>query len=112
MPESAGGRSAKAGDVLTISMIGLGRTEPAVATGTAPAEPAANIPGPVLVSFGANLFNEGVVVEAASAQLISGSPGRYAVKVTVPPDTATGERVALTITAGGVSSNRLYLAIQ
>lgn len=112
MPEAAGGRPAKAGDLLTIAMIGLGRTEPAVATGAAPAEPAANVPGPVLVSFGANLFSEGVVVQADSAQLIPGSPGRYAVKVTVPPDTATGDRVALTVTAGGVSSNRLYLAIQ
>ncbi len=112
MPEAAGGRPATAGDVLTISLIGLGRTEPPVATGTAPADPAADIPGPVFVSFGANLFDAGVVVEASSAQLIPGSPGRYAVKVTVPPDTVTGERVALSVTAGDVPSNRLYLAIQ
>lgn len=112
MPEAAGGRPAKAGDVLSISLIGMGRTEPATATGTAPAEPAANVPGPVLVSFGANLFDEGVLVEAASAQLMPGSPGRYAVKVTVPPGTSTGDRIALSVTVGGVVSNRLYIAIQ
>jgi len=112
VPESLGGRPAIEGEAVVLSLIGLGRTEPAVETGAAPEDVIAVIPESVQVSFGAHLFNEGVVAPAESAQLIPGSPGRYAVRVVIPPGTIKGDRVAITVTAGGLVSNKAYIAIQ
>jgi uncharacterized protein (TIGR03437 family) len=112
MPAAAGGTPAKAGDTLTIYLIGLGRTDPTLPTGAAPADPVAEIPVPAYVSFGANLFTEGIVVEASKPQVVPGAPGRYAVKVVVPEGVTTGDRVALSVTVAGYASDRLFLAIQ
>lgn len=111
IPIALGGRPARAGDAVTLQAIGLGRTDPPVATGSAPAEPVASVPEPVRVTIGTNLFTEGVVVDATAA-LIPGSPGRYAVRFTMPAGTLTGDRVALTINVGGAVSNRVYIAIE
>ncbi len=112
MPAAAGGTPAKVGDTLTIYLIGLGRTDPTLPTGAAPVEPVAEIPVPAYVSFGANLFTEGLVVEASKPQVVPGAPGRYAVQVVVPEGVTTGDRVALSVTVAGYASDRLFLAIQ
>ncbi|QOY87034.1 hypothetical protein [Paludibaculum fermentans] len=111
LPSSLGGRPAMAGETLNVAVTGLGRTEPGTATGQAP-DPANLVAAPVRVSFGSNLFSEGVVTDAVSAGLIPGLPGHYKVKVTVPEGVTPGDSVNLIVFAGGVASNKVQIAIQ
>ncbi|MBI5085930.1 MAG: hypothetical protein HZB13_15200 [Acidobacteria bacterium] len=113
LPESLAGRPAQPGETVTLAMIGLGQTDPAVEAGALPpVEPPAIITEPVRVSFGASLFYEGIVVDATSAALVAGSPGRYAVKVVVPEDAPRGDKIDVVVTAGGVPSNKVQIAIR
>ncbi|MGJ5820488.1 hypothetical protein [Paludibaculum fermentans] len=111
VPASLGGRPAVSGETLNIAVTGLGRTDPETATGQAP-EPANRVPETILVSFGSNLFSEGVVATAVSAELIPGLPGHYNVKVIVPEGVTPGDSVNLVVYAGGAGSNRVQVAIQ
>jgi uncharacterized protein (TIGR03437 family) len=110
-PEVLGGRAAKTGDTVTIYLTGLGATLPEVESGTAP-DPAANVAASVKVSFGGSLFTEGAVVDATSAVLVPGSPGRYAVQVVVPDNAPRGDAVNVTVSTGDAISNKLQIAIQ
>lgn len=111
VPASLGGRPATTGETLHIAVTGLGRTDPETATGQSP-DPANRIPEAVRVSFGSNLFSEGVVVDAITAELIPGLPGHYQVKVIVPEGITPGDSVNLIVYAGGASSNKVQIAIQ
>ncbi len=100
IPAVYGGRPAITGDTITLHLIGLGRTNP----DTGAAEP-------VQISFGRSLFSPGAVVEATPT-LVPASPGRYIVQVQIPESAPRGGRVDLAVTAAGVSSNTVQLAIQ
>ena len=100
IPEVYGGRPATTGDTITIHLIGLGRTNPD--TGTA---------DPVQVSFGRSIFTSGAVVEATPT-LVPGAPGRYIVQVQIPESAPRADRVDLAVTAAGVTSNTVQLAIR
>ena len=100
IPEVYGGRPAAAGDTITIHLIGLGRTNP----GTGAAEP-------VQVSFGRSIFTSGAVVEATPT-LVPDAPGRYIVQVQIPDSAPRADRVDLSVTASGVTSNTVQLAIK
>ncbi|MGC4051011.1 MAG: hypothetical protein QM757_16730 [Paludibaculum sp.] len=111
LPASLGGRPAAVGATLNIAVTGLGRTDPETATGQSP-DPGRRVPETVRVSFGSNLFSEGVVVDAVTAELVPGLPGHYLVKVIVPEGIPTGDSVNLIVFAGGASSNKVQIAIQ
>ncbi|MBN9657363.1 MAG: hypothetical protein J0H49_04250 [Acidobacteria bacterium] len=111
IPASLGGRPATIGESLHIAVTGLGRTDPETATGQSP-DPANRVPETVRVSFGGNLFSEGVVIDAAVAELLPGLPGHYQVKVTVPEGVTPGDNVSIIVFAGGAGSNKLQIAIQ
>jgi uncharacterized protein (TIGR03437 family) len=100
IPAVYGGRPAAAGETIAIHLIGLGRSDP----GAGAAEP-------VQVSFGRSLFSPGAVVEA-SPTLVPDAPGRYIVKVLIPENAPRADRVDLAVTAAGVTSNTVQLAIQ
>jgi uncharacterized protein (TIGR03437 family) len=110
-PEVLGGRPAITGDTVTIYLTGLGVTIQEVENGTAP-DPGAEVAVPVKVSFGGSLFMEGAVMDATSAVLVPGSPGRYAVKVVVPDNAPRGDAVNITVSTGDAVSNKLQIAIQ
>jgi len=82
-------RPAKAGDVLTLYAIGLGPTNPAVATGAAaPSQPLAQLTTTPDVIFGEGLFP--VSATPLFAGYSPGSSGLYQVNVVVPPGLPSG----------------------
>ena len=103
--------AAKTGDVLTIYAIGLGPTDPSVATGLpAPsAEPLARVTGALLVNFGGSIV--GPLVVPAFAGLTPTYAGLYQINVAVPAESPRG---IVDVSAGfpDARSNSLRLAIQ
>ena len=88
------------GEGILIYATGLGRTTPAVATGSAASTnpPPAAIEQPA-VSLG------GLSLPIYSAGLISGQIGVYVIHVLVPGWAPTGMKVPLTITQGSASTS-------
>jgi uncharacterized protein (TIGR03437 family) len=99
------------GDAITIYAIGLGPTNPAVATGAlAPsAEPLARVTPTPQVVFGSGLFAPNVV--PLYAGLTPGSAGLYQVNVIVPDGTPKGS-TALSVAFTDSDSNPLTLYVQ
>jgi uncharacterized protein (TIGR03437 family) len=107
-------RPARAGDVITIYAIGLGRTNPPVATGAAApaAEPLARLSG-VLVRFGARTsFDTSIAVEALFAGLAPTFVGLYQINAIVPQGVFVSEALDLSIEYNGTPSNRVKIATQ
>lgn len=113
VPIELGGRPAQTGETVSIYAIGLGRTDPAVDPGVAPpGDPLAAVNAPVKVTFGGSLFIEGFTVDAVSATLVPGQPGRYVVKAVIPPEAQRGDAVNLVVTVDGYPSSKVQIAIQ
>jgi uncharacterized protein (TIGR03437 family) len=117
IPTAAGipSRPARAGDTLVFYAIGLGPTDPAVASGAAsPVSPLARSPGTYLVTFGsAGPFGGGSA--AAMPMFVGLTPnfvGLYQINVTVPADAPKGDAVAVALEGNAILSNRVLVAIQ
>ncbi len=116
IPITAGynGHPAKAGDTLTVYVLGMGATNQTVADGAAsPSSPLAITPTPTvnLVGYGGPF---GPMAQDAVVQysgLTPGSTSLYQVNVTLPADTPIADAVALQIFLNGVASNTVYLAV-
>jgi uncharacterized protein (TIGR03437 family) len=102
---------AQAGDTLTIYAIGLGQTNPAVATGQpAPsAEPFARVTSPPTVRFGAGF--SAINVEPLFTGLTPTYAGLYQVNVTIPDGLSKGN-VDVTLDFAGAVSNTVQIAVQ
>ena len=117
IPRTAGipSRPARPGDTLVFYAIGLGPTEPPVASGTAsPASPLAASPGTHLVTFGsAGPFGGG---SAEATPLFVGlTPnfvGLYQINVTIPDDAPKGAAIPVAYIGVGGASNRVNIAIE
>lgn len=93
------------GDYVVLYATGLGRVSPSVTTGK-PAPGAANCVNPVTVNIG------GRTLTPDYAGVTPGFVGLYQVNVRVPADlTATGD-VPVTITAAGIVSNSVTIAVR
>jgi len=116
MPATPGiaSRPARAGDVLVIYLLGGGPTTPFAESGVAaPASPLANVvPAPVVIFGGVAGLLEGIPVQPLFYGLTPGLVGLYQVNVVVPEGLQPGDNVQLYMEGGGVTSNRVRLAIQ
>ena len=99
----------KAGDAITIYMIGGGQTSPPATTGAAVTGDLRNLPA-TTVSFGSPFG--GVTVSAIYSGLTPNFVGLYQVNAIIPADAPTGMNVPLYVTIGGEVSNRVEIAIQ
>ena len=98
---------ASAGDTLVIYCAGLGAVTPPVATGSAaPGSPPAKASSTVTVTIG------GQPAPVAFAGLTPTYAGLYQVNVTVPSGITAGPNVPVIITAAGLSSPPVTVAIQ
>ncbi len=99
---------ANAGDTLLLYCAGLGALDSAVADGSAaPLDRLVHTTGSVTASIG------GVSAPVAFAGLAPGlAAGLYQVNVTVPSGVAPGNQVAVVITAGGISTQPVLVAVQ
>jgi uncharacterized protein (TIGR03437 family) len=112
-----GGHPAHIGDTLVIYAIGLGITNPPVATGAAApsAEPLARFPTtPVSVLFGNRLFNAAQPAVPSFVGLTPGFVGLYQINVTIPPNTASLDvlPVNLAFGTGGLIGSQVRIAVQ
>lgn len=107
-----GGRPARPGEVLTIYCVGLGMTDPVVATGAGSpgVEPLGRVQPAPKVVFG-NVFSGVSVVEPFYAGLTPGLVGLYQVNVFVPADVPRGE-VLLSLEGESYQSNRVVVPIE
>ncbi len=106
---------AKAGtDFITIYAIGLGATSPTVATGAAATStPLANTTIPTIVTFSSgNPFSPLVNEPASFSGLAPSFVALYQVNVQVPATAPKGDSVPVFLTAGGVTSNIVNIAVQ
>lgn len=100
-------RPARAGEYLSIFATGLGAVDHPPATGAAtPASPIASTTAAVTVTIG------GRKCIPIFAGLAPGLVGVYQVNVQIPPTVSPGDAVPLSITAGGVTSNAVAIAIE
>jgi uncharacterized protein (TIGR03437 family) len=106
-------RPAREGDVLTIYLLGLGPTEPSVASGAAaPANPLARVPGNWRVVFGSGIFVSGIPVEPLYVGLTPGFVGLYQINVRVPEGVQKDDRVAIYLQGDTIGSDHTFLAIE
>jgi uncharacterized protein (TIGR03437 family) len=90
----------QSGRVLEIYCTGLGAVSPPLAAGAAaPASPLARVTAAVAVSI------DGRPAEVSFAGLTPGFAGLYQVNAVIPAGVRTGQRVNVTVTAGGAASN-------
>jgi uncharacterized protein (TIGR03437 family) len=100
---------AQAGDVLTIYAIGLGPTNPVVATGTPAPFPAATVTVTPVINVGGSIG--GTAVTPFFAGLSPTYAGLYQLNLTIPDNVPKGI-VELSITWSDVASNSVDIAIQ
>jgi uncharacterized protein (TIGR03437 family) len=101
---------AKAGDTLIIYAIGLGDTNPFVATGAAaPLDPLARVTGIATVNFGGGIG--GAVVNPDFVGLSPNSAGLYQINVKIPEEGPKGT-VNLTLVFADSTSNPVQIAVQ
>jgi uncharacterized protein (TIGR03437 family) len=93
------------GNVVVLYATGLGSVAPSAITGAGATGPAACV-NPVTVTVG------GRTVIPDYAGLTPGYPGLYQVNVRIPADLATTGDVPLKVTAAGVDSNSVTLAVR
>jgi len=105
-----GTRPANIGDSLIIYAIGLGDTNPSVATGAgAPSQPLAQVTGTPTVNFGGGIG--GVVVRPDFVGLSPTAAGLYQVNERIPVGTPKGN-VNLTLAFGYSTSNPVQIVVQ
>ena len=97
---------ATAGDRLLIYCAGLGMTSPAVTAGTAAPTPGPSATNAVTATVGTQN------AQVQFAELVPGFVGLYQVSLTVPPGVTPGPSVPVVITAAGVPSPPVTVAIQ
>jgi uncharacterized protein (TIGR03437 family) len=98
---------AHAGDTIVLYCLGLGAVLPMVADGdAAPSNPPASTTNPVTVMIGGQPAN---VIFAGLTPTLS---GLYQIDFTVPPNTGTGDQVAVVISTAGQSSIAVNLSVQ
>jgi uncharacterized protein (TIGR03437 family) len=98
------------GDTLIIYAIGLGDTNPSVATGAAaPSQPLAQVIGTATVNFGGGIG--GAVVLPDFVGLSPTSAGLYQINVRIPEGTPKGN-VNLTLAFGDSTSNPVQIAVR
>jgi uncharacterized protein (TIGR03437 family) len=113
VPAALGGRPARPGETVLFRLTGLGATDPVVDSGAAPPEdPRAAVSTQVGVSFPYGPVGHGVFVDGLQATLTPGKPGRYELRVTLPPDVPRGDRVNVQVYAGRWYSNRVQIAVE
>jgi uncharacterized protein (TIGR03437 family) len=101
---------ASAGDTLIIYAIGLGDTNPFVATGApAPSSPLARVTGTATVNFGGSIG--GALAVPDFVGLSPTSAGLYQVNVVIPQGVPKGN-LYLTVDFGDSTSNPVQIAIQ
>ncbi len=107
-----GGRPAKPGDVLTIYLVGMGVTDPVVATGTsAPAaEPLARVTPEPKVILGSPFMGT-IVLEPLFAGLTPSLVGLYQMNVELPLDVPIGD-IFLGVEGDGYRSNNIMIPIR
>jgi uncharacterized protein (TIGR03437 family) len=98
---------ARPGEYLQLYLLGMGVTNPAVASGEASpgAEPLGRVAAETSVTIG------GQPAPFVYAGLTPGLVGLFQINVQVPPNLATGEHEVV-VTAGGQSSNSFKLAVR
>lgn len=98
---------ASAGDALVIYCTGLGAVTPSVAAGTAaPSSPLSYTTNPVTVTIG------GQPAQVLFSGLTPGYVGLYQVNVVVPSGVGSGAAVPVVVSAAGLSSPPVTVAIQ
>lgn len=107
-----GGKPAKAGDVLTIYLVGMGVTDPVVATGTsAPAaEPLARVAPEPKVILGSPFMGT-IVLDPLFAGLTPSLVGLYQMNVELPLDVPVGD-IFLGVEGEGYRSNNIMIPIR
>ena len=105
---------AKAGDTITIYAIGLGATDPAVASGAAAPtiEPLARVTVTPQVFFRRGIFTNFSEADPLFAGLTPGFVGLYQINVTIPQDAPTGSSVPIYILFPEAESNHVNIALQ
>lgn len=94
------------GEVIFLYGLGFGATQPAVTSGLpAPANPPASTVVLATVRVGSN------AAEVLFSGLTPGSVGLYQVNLKVPPGTAAGDAVPLTLSIGSAASNAVTLPV-
>jgi uncharacterized protein (TIGR03437 family) len=92
-------------ETLTIYLVGMGATTPAVPSGTtAPSSPLASVPPQVVVTV------DGQPAQVSFAGLTPGLAGLYQINFTVPPGAKTGT-LNVVITQNGVAANSTKLPV-
>jgi uncharacterized protein (TIGR03437 family) len=102
---------AKRGDTLTVYLLGMGLTNPAVRDGVAsPTSPLAITPTPTVIIGGGfdGTASDGAVQFSG---LAPGFVGLYQINVTIPSDAPLGNAIAFEIQIDNATSNTVYLAI-
>jgi len=108
-------RRARPGDTLVMYAIGVGPTNPAVASGVgSPASPLARGVGNFRVTFGfAGPFGgNSVEVTPFFVGLTPNFVGLYQINVTIPAETPRGDNVAVALSGDDGVSNRVTIAIE
>lgn len=101
------GNAAKAGDGIVIFCEGLGTVDPSIAAGNAaPLSPLARTVNPVSLTIG------GVAAQVFFAGLTPNFAGLFQVNALVPDGIAAGDAVPVVLTAAGVSSVPVTMAIR
>ena len=97
---------AAAGEAITLYLVGMGATNPAVASGAAsPAGPLASVTAPVTVTIG------GRQASILFAGLTPGAVGLYQINLIVPSGLGAGQ-LPLVITQGGATANNATLPVK
>ena len=107
-------RPARPGEVLVIYALGLGQTNPSVASGVgAPTSPLAQIPATSTVTFGAGSPGGGSSpVNPLFVGLTPNFVGLYQINVAVPNDSPRSSRVGVQLTTGLAVSNVVEISVQ
>jgi len=94
------------GEAILLTLVGMGATDPAVASGAAaPSDPPATTVVQPTVTVG------GQPADIVFAALMPGAVGLYQIELTVPAGLSSGDQ-PVAITQGGVAANVALLAVQ